>query len=132
VYEQGRSFIVMELLEGSTLDKLIARRSMEIRTVVSFAIEIAEGLDAAHSKGIVHRDIKPSNIFVTESGHAKILDFGLAMIEHETGAKQRVIVDSGTPPKPETQPFTGPVNFVGSLLYMSPEQFNLTYAQNVS
>jgi serine/threonine protein kinase len=115
-----RAFIVMEYMEGSTLKHLITSRGFELERLLEIGIDVAEGLDAAHCKGIIHRDIKPANIFVTERGHAKILDFGLAKL---TLYGSGVDGETGTTNDGQTEDhLTSPGSAVGTVAYMSPEQ----------
>src|SRR6202011_4426887 len=107
----GHPFLVMELLAGKTLREHIGGKPLDIATALALSVEVADALDAAHAKGIVHRDIKPANIFVSERGHAKVLDFGLA--------KQSRPVDTGAMTEEQ---LTEPGSAMGTIAYMSPEQ----------
>jgi serine/threonine protein kinase len=120
--EDGQAFIAMEFLDGVTLKHRIAGRPMENGQILLLAIEIADALDAAHAKGIVHRDIKPANIFVTERGHAKILDFGLAKLAPGVSSSSQIASENTVTGVIDEAHLTTPGMAVGTISYMSPEQ----------
>ncbi len=114
---EGRSFIVMELLEGEPLAARIGPQPMEMSTLLELAIQIADALESAHAKGIVHRDLKPANIFISPRGQVKILDFGLAKFDSPRTPSDETVIDQAA-----REELTVAGTVLGTVHYMSPEQ----------
>jgi len=119
---EGKYFIALEFLEGKTLREYLLGKRLDVDQIVDIGIQVAGGLEAAHAKGIIHRDIKPGNIFVTDSGQAKILDFGLAKLLPEWRPTAEEKVAPGMPTMTAGELLTSPDSTVGTVAYMSPEQ----------
>jgi serine/threonine protein kinase/Tfp pilus assembly protein PilF len=125
IYEIGKfrnaSFIAMEYVDGCTLKHFISNRALDVEVLLPLAIQVADALDAAHSKGIVHRDIKPANILVNERGHAKVVDFGLAK-QAASGINQTTVAETAAAGHLVDVELTSPGSMLGTIAYMSPEQ----------
>src|SRR3954451_14723047 len=120
--DRGQPFIAMEYLSGTTLKHRIGGEPVPFESLIDWAIELTDALDAAHQRGIVHRDIKPANIFVTDREHAKILDFGLAKVSSDSRAAARPEVSNVATEVMPDEHLTSPGTVIGTMAYMSPEQ----------
>src|SRR5882724_4227503 len=118
----GQPFIVMELMEGKTLKHMIEGKPLSVDRILELSIQIADALDAAHARGITHRDIKPANIFITKSGQAKVLDFGLAKLAQARLPGSETLLAAGRNTTIMQNDLTSPGTAMGTISYMSPEQ----------